>query len=324
MDTLVYFTDDGLQALPFGLLWSGSPPSKSIDTQSHPHPTDNISASALMGSDSPQIAFQKSPTVTQHPHDMSQQLINEADDQQSAVPKRKAVDLRNTPEVGRKMRRGRQSKAGEKGEAQYQEKGRHKTRKQQSTTTESRIRQQNKEAAIRCRRRKCQEEADLWSREKSLEDANRRLVSHCNYLKEEIYYIKEQLLQHSSCNCVLIQEYIANEAKKSVGKLSSPHSSGLSYPSSLGATSPSETGQIGFRDSSTEMATSSPADLNSPENADALLFQPLCLCYICRGATAEVSVEQAFNEVPLGNWEGSLDPSTMEWLDGDEAPWINT
>lgn len=52
-----------------------------------------------------------------------------------------------------------------------------------------------------------------------MEEQNRYLSSCFDSLTTEIYYLKTQLLRHTHCNCVLIQEYITNEAKRCVDRL---------------------------------------------------------------------------------------------------------
>ncbi|RSL48468.1 hypothetical protein CEP54_012897 [Fusarium duplospermum] len=325
METLIYLTDDGLQALPFRLPSSENPAFQSIDTNYPLCPTDNFSTPRSTGLDSPLTGFRESSTEIQYfqqdgtVRGMSPQLFSETDGQQPAITRRKAIRVKNTPEVDQKTRRGRQSTTGGKSQVQQKGKGKPKTPRRVPAAEELRIRQQNKEASMRVRRRKGQEEADLWSRKTSLEEANRQLTSHYNQLKEEVYHIKEQLLQHSGCNCALMQQYIANEAEKSLRKLSSTDSSGLPNLSSLDVASPGGLGEIGSQNGSAELIMSPPIDLENPENADPPLFHPLCPCYLCRGETAGVSMEQAFSDVSLGDWEGSLDEDAMERIDGDEA-----
>jgi hypothetical protein len=38
-------------------------------------------------------------------------------------------------------------------------------------------------------------------------------------LLAEVFYLKNELLRHTDCNCVLIQKYIAHEIKTSVGNI---------------------------------------------------------------------------------------------------------
>jgi hypothetical protein len=79
-----------------------------------------------------------------------------------------------------------------------------------------RVLERNRIAANKCRLRKRDEALALASREEAMEGQNRDLMMCFNSLNVEICYLKTQLLQHTDCNCVLIQKYIANEARKSV------------------------------------------------------------------------------------------------------------
>ncbi|KAH7247284.1 uncharacterized protein BKA55DRAFT_515244 [Fusarium redolens] len=79
-----------------------------------------------------------------------------------------------------------------------------------------RVLERNRIAANKCRLRKRDEALALASREKAIEDQNRYLMTCFESLTAEIYYLKTQLLRHTDCTCVLIQKYIANEAKKCV------------------------------------------------------------------------------------------------------------
>ncbi|CEI66695.1 unnamed protein product [Fusarium venenatum] len=82
-----------------------------------------------------------------------------------------------------------------------------------------RILERNRIAATKCRLRKRDEASALASQEQAMEDQNRYLSSCFDSLTAEIYHLKTQLLQHTDCNCILIQKYISNEAKKTVDGL---------------------------------------------------------------------------------------------------------
>ncbi|KAH8653917.1 hypothetical protein BGZ61DRAFT_487247 [Ilyonectria robusta] len=90
----------------------------------------------------------------------------------------------------------------------------------------------NRIAATKCRLRKRDEASALASREQTMEDQNQYLSTCFDQLTAEIYHLKTQLLQHTDCNCVLIQKYIANEARKSVNSLLSL-SSAFQLPNGL-------------------------------------------------------------------------------------------
>lgn len=92
-----------------------------------------------------------------------------------------------------------------------------------------RILERNRVAATKCRLRKRDESSALASQEQAMGDQNRYLSTSFDQLTTEIYHLKTQLLQHTDCSCVLIQKYIANEARKSVDGLMNS-SSGLLLP----------------------------------------------------------------------------------------------
>jgi hypothetical protein len=64
--------------------------------------------------------------------------------------------------------------------------------------------------------RKRDEASMLASCEQAMESQNRQLPACFDSLRAEICTLKAQLLQHTACDCLLIQKYIANEAKGSV------------------------------------------------------------------------------------------------------------
>lgn len=74
-------------------------------------------------------------------------------------------------------------------------------------------------ASNRFRERKRNEIAQLESEEYTIEDANRQLRSILDALTSEILSLKMQLLQHTNCNCELIQAYINKEARHFVKSL---------------------------------------------------------------------------------------------------------
>ncbi|OAQ57946.1 transcription factor atf21 [Pochonia chlamydosporia 170] len=67
-------------------------------------------------------------------------------------------------------------------------------------------------ASNKFRERKRYEIAQLESKEYTMEDLNRQLRGMLDALASEILSLKMQLLQHTSCNCELIQVYISKEA----------------------------------------------------------------------------------------------------------------
>ncbi|CZR37615.1 uncharacterized protein FPRO_07194 [Fusarium proliferatum ET1] len=88
----------------------------------------------------------------------------------------------------------------------------------------SRIRERNRNIARKYRGRKqCEAEA-LEAYTQKLQGENAILRARCNGLANEVLDLKSLLLQHSECNCTMIQAFIAVEAKRSLHSLLSPNS----------------------------------------------------------------------------------------------------
>ncbi|KAH7247512.1 uncharacterized protein BKA55DRAFT_646459 [Fusarium redolens] len=79
--------------------------------------------------------------------------------------------------------------------------------------------ERNRIAADKCRMRKKDDLARLQSVEQVMEQRHRTLSSCVGDLKEEILYLKMQLLQHTSCNCTLIHHHINKEAQQYIHAL---------------------------------------------------------------------------------------------------------
>ncbi|KAL6365852.1 hypothetical protein LRP88_00430 [Fusarium phalaenopsidis] len=114
---------------------------------------------------------------------------------------------RNSKEVPRKGRRGA-SKRGRRGSA---------------TSDEVFYRKRlecNRLAAERSRQRRRSEAQALVAQEDALQSHNQYLSSYYSFLKEEVLRTRMGLLQHASCDCLLIREYIEKEARRTVDSLS--------------------------------------------------------------------------------------------------------
>lgn len=73
--------------------------------------------------------------------------------------------------------------------------------------------ERNRIAANKCQLRKKDDLAKLQSDDQAMEERHRTLSRSVDDLKEEVLYLKMQLLQHTSCNCTLIHHYIEKEAQ---------------------------------------------------------------------------------------------------------------
>ncbi|CZR39218.1 uncharacterized protein FPRO_05590 [Fusarium proliferatum ET1] len=82
------------------------------------------------------------------------------------------------------------------------------------------VRERNKRAATKVRLKQRETEKNLASAEKEMQQTNQRLTECVKELTNQVHDLKMQLLQHGTCDCVLIQEYIGNEANRYVQETS--------------------------------------------------------------------------------------------------------
>lgn len=75
--------------------------------------------------------------------------------------------------------------------------------------------ERERSASSKCRFREHDEASKLASLEQTM-NVHRELSKRFCALQAEIYTLNAQLVQHTDCNCVLIQSYLANQAEKSM------------------------------------------------------------------------------------------------------------
>ncbi|KAH7119304.1 hypothetical protein EDB81DRAFT_815950 [Dactylonectria macrodidyma] len=81
------------------------------------------------------------------------------------------------------------------------------------------IQKRNRIASNKFRIKKREHASQLKSKEEELERRHRDLSGCVTDLRCEVYELKVRLLQHTNCSCVLIQDYIASEAKRYIQDL---------------------------------------------------------------------------------------------------------
>lgn len=75
-------------------------------------------------------------------------------------------------------------------------------------------RERNRIAAHKCRQKSKKGVQELQQQERDLAEQNRFLVAHVDHLKNEVLGLKTEILNHGNCQDDLIQNYIAESAKK--------------------------------------------------------------------------------------------------------------
>ncbi|KAH7178297.1 hypothetical protein DER46DRAFT_590865 [Fusarium sp. MPI-SDFR-AT-0072] len=81
------------------------------------------------------------------------------------------------------------------------------------------VQERNRIASSKFRIRKREDVEKLRADEQDMERANRDLSSCVSDLTMQVYELKMRLLQHTDCECHLIQDYIANEAHRYIQDL---------------------------------------------------------------------------------------------------------
>ncbi|RYP09961.1 hypothetical protein DL764_000956 [Monosporascus ibericus] len=74
-------------------------------------------------------------------------------------------------------------------------------------------RERNRIAAQKCRRKSKQHQRDLADRARDLANMNKLLSAERLALKDEVFILKSEVLKHGSCNCSVIDDYIAKTAR---------------------------------------------------------------------------------------------------------------
>ncbi|WAO87547.1 BZIP domain-containing protein [Fusarium falciforme] len=82
-----------------------------------------------------------------------------------------------------------------------------------------RVQERNRVASNKFRIKKREDAKKLKTDEEDMERINRDLSSCVADLTLEVYQLKMRLLQHTDCDCALIQNYIANEAQRYIQNL---------------------------------------------------------------------------------------------------------
>ncbi|KAI8687488.1 hypothetical protein NCS55_00000300 [Fusarium keratoplasticum] len=135
---------------------------------------------------------------------------------------------RNTTERAAAESSGRYSSKKKKAPAAAEEAGESSKTRRKSQKTEAalvapppkeetdgytqRIQERNRIASNKFRVKKREDAKKLKSHKEYMQRINRELSSCVANLTLEVYNLKMRLLQHTDCDCALIQDYIANEA----------------------------------------------------------------------------------------------------------------
>jgi hypothetical protein len=124
-----------------------------------------------------------------------------------------------------KPKRGRKSKASAKQKQSAQEEFEEEDEdaefdpEEEYDTHNKKIQERNRIASNKFRVKKREDAIKLRADEEDMERSNRNLSNCVSDLTLQVYELKMKLLQHTDCDCTLIQEYIATEAQRYIKDL---------------------------------------------------------------------------------------------------------
>ncbi|KAA6408505.1 MAG: hypothetical protein FRX48_07587 [Lasallia pustulata] len=106
----------------------------------------------------------------------------------------------------------------------------------------SKFLERNRVAASKCRQKKKEWTSNLESRARELQNSKSQLNIMVGSLKEEVLFLKTELLRHTGCGCTKIRDYLSHEAHA----LARPSSSGVieNAASPVGLVSSSRVGSV--------------------------------------------------------------------------------
>ena len=76
----------------------------------------------------------------------------------------------------------------------------------------SKFLERNRVAASKCRQKKKEWTSNLESRARELQNSKNQLAVMVNSLREEVLFLKGELLHHTGCGCTKIRDYLSHEA----------------------------------------------------------------------------------------------------------------
>ncbi|KAH8646437.1 hypothetical protein BGZ61DRAFT_470021 [Ilyonectria robusta] len=123
----------------------------------------------------------------------------------------------DTPEAGTRQKSRRRSSSNLNSDSNGPD-----SPAQHGDGTSRRIKERNRVASNKFRVKKRADAKRLEVDEQDMDQINRDLTTCAADLTREVYELKMSLLQHTDCNCSLIQNYIANQAQRYIHGIEGP------------------------------------------------------------------------------------------------------
>ena len=87
----------------------------------------------------------------------------------------------------------------------------------------SKFLERNRVAASKCRQKKKEWTGNLEARARELQNNKNQLAVIVNSLKEEVIFLKGEMLKHTSCGCERVRDYLEKKADSITSSINFPH-----------------------------------------------------------------------------------------------------
>ncbi|KAI4230182.1 MAG: hypothetical protein L6R36_000295 [Xanthoria steineri] len=142
----------------------------------------------------------------------------------------------------------------------------------------SKFLERNRVAASKCRQKKKEWTQNLESRARELQKENHSLRMMLDSMREEMMFIKDEMLKHTTCGCKQIQSWVHSNAESLCTNptVKTEHSPIDSAPASRAGSVDTSGGEFPHQDSTSPAAKAvQPSALPQTQNLEALLIDQL-------------------------------------------------
>lgn len=200
------------------------------------------------------------PVIFEHQHP-SQQIHPSKEQEPATIGKRKrTLQSNNDVAPAAPAKRSRKNAtSGSPDQASMAEKDKPEDAKR------SKFLERNRVAASKCRQKKKEWTSNLESRARELQNSKTQLVVMVSSLREEVLFLKGELLHHTGCGCTKIRDYLRHEASALTGPGTSDVFESAASP--VGSAPPSRVGSPITPSNHEESRSSSRENDTNPSSA---------------------------------------------------------
>lgn len=152
------------------------------------------------------------PVIFEHQHPLQQ--IHPSKEQPSVTVGKRKRTLQSNNDVAHAApakRSRKNAKSGSPDQLSMQDKNKPEDAKR------SKFLERNRVAASKCRQKKKEWTSNLETRARELQNSKNQLAIMVGSLKEEVLFLKSELLRHTGCGCSKIRDYLSHEVSALAG-----------------------------------------------------------------------------------------------------------